>query len=100
MLVRRAYIPDALLPSDPRERDNWPFTVPCVAELTEDGLVFDRPLTFLVGENGSGKSTLVEAIAEAFGLDARGGRAGRKYGNARSKTPLGEVLRLETTAAG
>lgn len=33
-------------------------------------------------------------------MDARGGRAGRKYGNDRSKTPLGVLLRLETTAAG
>src|SRR5690606_23940511 len=53
-----------------------------------------------VGENGSGKSTLVEAIAEAFGLDARGGRAGRKYVNDRPMTPLGEVLDLDLTVQG
>ncbi|WP_291415524.1 AAA family ATPase [Actinophytocola sp.] len=69
-------------------------------ELLDHGLTFTRPVTFLVGENGSGKSTLVEAFAEAYGLDAHGGRAGRKYGNARPKTPLGEVLRLESTAEG
>ena len=63
------------------ERDRWPFTMPCVAAIARDGLELNCPVTFLVGENGSGKSTLVEAIAEAFGLDARGGRAGRKYGN-------------------
>ncbi|GGM65337.1 ABC transporter, ATP-binding protein [Longimycelium tulufanense] len=97
MLVRRAYIPESLQPGD---RAEWPFTVPCVKQLAEEGMTFDRPVTFLVGENGSGKSTVVEAVAEAFGLDARGGRAGRKYGNDRPKTPLGEVLRLETTAAG
>ena len=51
----------------------WPFTVPCVAELAENGSEFTAPLTFLVGENGSGKSTLVEAIAEAFKLDSHGG---------------------------
>ena len=55
--------------------------MPCVAAIARDGLELNCPVTFLVGENGSGKSTLVEAIAEAFGLDARGGRAGRKYGN-------------------
>lgn len=98
MLVRRASIPDNLFPEDAREQ--WPFTVPAVAELAEHGLTFDRPVTFLVGENGSGKSTLVEAVAEAFKLDARGGRAGRKYANDRPKTPLGDVLKLETTAAG
>ncbi len=97
MLVRRAYIPESLRPTEFRE---WPFTVPCVAELAEHGMMFDRPVTFLVGENGSGKSTLVEAFAEAYGLDARGGRAGRKYGNDRPKTTLGEVVRLESTADG
>jgi predicted ATPase len=97
VIVRRAYIPESLRPKDFRE---WPFTVPCVAELAEHGMTFDRPITFLVGENGSGKSTMVEAFAEAYGLDARGGRAGRKYGNDRPRTTLGEVVRLESTADG
>jgi hypothetical protein len=39
-------------------------------------------------------------VPEAFGLDARGGRAGRKYGNNRGKTPLGTVLRLDLTREG
>ncbi|GLZ78285.1 ABC transporter, ATP-binding protein [Actinorhabdospora filicis] len=98
MLVERAYVPGALLGE--RAAQEWPFTVPCVRELTERGLEFTAPVTFLVGENGSGKSTIVEAIAEAAGLDAQGGRAGRKYGNDRAKTPLGEVMRLDYTAAG
>jgi predicted ATPase len=45
--------------------------------LADHGLTFTHPVTFLVGDNGSGKSTIVEAIAEGFGLDARGGRAAR-----------------------
>jgi len=44
--------------------------------------------------------TLVEAFAEAYGLDAHGGRARRKYGNERPKTPLGEIVRLESTVEG
>ncbi|WP_317494857.1 AAA family ATPase [Haloechinothrix sp. LS1_15] len=71
-----------------------------MAELAEHGLDFTAPVTFLVGENGSGKSTVIEAIAEAFKLDAHGGRAGRKYVNDRPKTPLGELLELETTLEG
>jgi predicted ATPase len=98
MLVRRAYVPENLLPAGSEK--SWPFSVPAVAELVTGGLAFDRPITFLVGENGSGKSTIVEALAEAFGLDARGGRAGRKYVNDRPRTPLGEVLELDTTPAG
>ena len=95
MFVRRAYIPDHL--TTDIQLDSWPFTVPVVAKLAGDGLGFQRPITFLVGENGSGKSTLVEAIAEAYGLDAHGGKAGRKYVNDRPKTPLGEILRLESS---
>ncbi|MEQ7010398.1 AAA family ATPase [Actinopolymorpha sp. B17G11] len=104
VLVRRAFVPDHLhadrADTAGTTADGWPFTVPCVAELAEHGLVFEKPVTFLVGENGSGKSTLAEALAEAFGLDARGGRAGRKYANDREKTPLGEVLQLDLTPAG
>jgi predicted ATPase len=100
MFVRGAYIPDGVRPG-PTERSRWPFTVPCVAQLLEDGLSFDRPVTFLVGDNGSGKSTLVEAMAERFGLDSYGGRAGARTGRPDpTKTPLGEVLRLDTTVAG
>jgi predicted ATPase len=98
VFVCRAYIPDALQPKDYRA---WPFTVPCVAELAAHGLEFTRPVTFLVGDNGSGKSTLVEAIAEGFNLDSHGGRAAAKTGRPNpEKTPLGAVLRLETTARG
>ncbi|MGI9003544.1 MAG: AAA family ATPase [Pseudonocardia sp.] len=62
---------------------------------------FTHPVTFLVGDNGSGKSTLVEAIAEGFKLNARGGRAAVRTGKPdATTTALGEVLRLETTAKG
>ena len=61
---------------------------------------FTTPVTFLVGENGSGKSTLVEAIAEAYGLDVRGGHAGRKYASTVAKGPLGKHLKLDSTALG
>ena len=98
MFVTSVSVEQALISDE--ERDQWPFTVPCVAALARDGLELTRPVTFLVGENGSGKSTLVEAIAEAAGLDARGGRAGRKYANNRDKTPLGKVIRLGLTHAG
>jgi len=101
VLVRRLYVPDRTSDGeDGFDRSAWPYTVPCIADLLDDGLALTQPVTFLVGENGSGKSTLVEAIAEAFDLDARGGRAGRKYTNDRPKTPLGERLRLDLTAEG
>ncbi|MFJ9557969.1 AAA family ATPase [Nocardiopsis sp. NPDC101807] len=97
MFVQGIDIPEGLDTPDPSV---WPYSIPAVGRLLSDPLDFRAPVTFLVGENGSGKSTLVEGIAEAYGLDARGGRAGRKYANNRPKTPLGERLRLDLTQRG
>ena len=44
----------------------YPFNVPALRETSE--LVFERPVTFFVGENGSGKSTLLEAITQKCGM--------------------------------
>ncbi|EDY48846.1 ATP-binding cassette domain-containing protein [Streptomyces clavuligerus] len=100
MFVDRVFVPHGLAP-DRAERARWPFTVPAVAQLLNEGLTFMRPVTFLVGDNGSGKSTLVEAIAESFKLDAYGGRLARVHGRPDpTRTPLGEVLRADTTRAG
>lgn len=91
MIVQRAFVPPALVPP----AGTWPFTLGPVAGLVGDGLSFDTPVTFLVGENGSGKSTVVEAIAAAYGADVRGGHIGRRYSTeVTEKIPLGEVLNL------
>ncbi|MCC5948275.1 MAG: AAA family ATPase [Nitriliruptoraceae bacterium] len=45
----------------------WPFTVPVVRQLIDDGgLDLPAGVTVLLGENGSGKSTLIEAIAAIY----------------------------------
>lgn len=72
----------------------WPFTVPAIMEMARNGLDFERPVTFLVGENGSGKSTIVEAIAEAFRIDVRGGHGGRRYASPEELGVLSPLLRL------
>jgi predicted ATPase len=90
VIVTRARMVDT-----PRAGDEWPFTMAPVAQVARDGLAFRAPVCFLVGENGSGKSTLVEAIAEAYGADVRGGHIGRRYDNRPDKGALGEVLRLD-----
>lgn len=77
----------------------WPFSLPSVKQVVTCGLSLSEPLTILVGENGSGKSTIVEAIAEAYGLDVRGGHGGRKYASSVPKSILGNVLELESTKA-
>jgi predicted ATPase len=46
--------------------ESWPFTIPAVRELVDNGFDPAPGITMLIGENGSGKSTLVEAIAAAW----------------------------------
>jgi predicted ATPase len=74
--------------------DIWPFTVPAIRSLAESGVTLTAPVTFLVGENGSGKSTIVEALAEVFGIDVRGGHGGRLYSSAVPRGTLSSYLRL------
>ena len=54
--------------------DRWPYTIPAVRDLVEDGFEPAPGLTVLIGENGSGKSTLVEAIAAAWARHVRADR--------------------------
>jgi predicted ATPase len=65
-----------------------------------EGLRFTQPVTLLVGENGSGKSTIIEAIAEAYGADVRGGHIGRDYASPLDPSPLGKALHLQRAPAG
>jgi predicted ATPase len=91
MIVERIHVPSALI-TEPRA---WPWSVPAVGDLIDGGVVLSAPVTFLVGENGSGKSTIIEAIAEAWGVDVRGGQSGRKYSSELPKSQLGEAMRLD-----
>lgn len=88
-IVTRAFVAKSYEP------DDWPFCLAPIRQLCTDGLTFDSPVTFIVGENGSGKSTLMEAIAEAYGIDVRGGHGGRRYASTLDKGPLGEAMQLE-----
>jgi predicted ATPase len=72
----------------------WPFTVPAIRALAEEGMDFTHPVTFLVGENGSGKSTIIEAIAGAMKIDVRGGHGGRRYASTEEVDVLAPLIRL------
>ena len=64
--------------------DHWP----------ESSIVLTSPVTFLVGENGSGKSTVIEAIAEVFRIDVRGGHGGRVWASPLERGLLSSQLQL------
>jgi predicted ATPase len=59
------------------DRTGYPFCLP-LFQGSEFELIFDRPVTIIVGENGSGKSTLLEAIAVLAGFDVGGGNQGHR----------------------
>ncbi len=82
-------------PERPLPLDEWPVTIPAVAQLLRDGLTLPAGVTFLVGENGSGKSTIVEAVAMAYGLGREGGSTGSQHGTRASESPLSGSLRLQ-----
>lgn len=59
-----------------------------------DELVFDKPITFFVGENGSGKSTLLEAIAVALGFNPEGGTRNYSFSTYDSHSSLYQAIKL------
>lgn len=82
IVLRRDRVPDF---------GRYPFALPAVAGL--ERLVFDRPVTFFVGENGSGKSTLLEAIAVALGFNPEGGSRNFRFATRESHSELHAYLR-------
>jgi predicted ATPase len=91
MIVERIFVPKALV----MKPSAWPWSIPAVRDLVGDRVTLSAPITFLVGENGSGKSTIVEAVAEGWGVDVRGGQSGRKYSSELEKSVLGASIRLD-----
>ena len=89
--LRRVSLAQAGADSDER---GYPFEVPAVAALREVPLVFDAPVTFLVGENGSGKSAILEGLACAAGSIAIAGEDPSRDPTMRAARALGRRLRL------
>ena len=69
----------------------YPFSLPIVKHLSE--LVFDRDVTFLVGENGTGKSTLMEALALKLHYNPEGGNKNSLFSTRDTHSNLHEYLR-------
>src|SRR3954471_1617863 len=82
------------LASGDDEESLYPFSVPAVAALRHEPLVFDAPVTFLVGENGSGKSGILGGLACPAGSIAIAGEDPRRDPTMRDARSLGRKLRL------
>ena len=76
----------------------WPYHLPAVRQLLEDGLDLPAGVTFLVGENGAGKSTVVEAVAAAAGFNVEGGSRHARHTTRQSESPLHRALQLVRSA--
>ena len=82
-------------PEGGHDPNTWPYTIPAVAQLLDEGLDLPAGVTFLVGENGSGTSTLVEAVAVAYGLSPEGGSAHGQHSTRSTESPLHRRLLLQ-----
>ena len=74
------------------EQDSYLRKIESITKLDE--LVFEKPVTFLVGENGSGKSTMLEALAVAYGFNPEGGTKNYTFSTYDSHSKLHEAIRL------
>lgn len=77
---------------DKIERNSYLRQIEAIKELDE--LIFEKPITFFVGENGSGKSTLLEALAVAYGFNPEGGTKNYFFSTYDSHSQLHEAVRI------
>lgn len=77
---------------DKIERNSYLRQIEAIKELDE--LIFEKPVTFFVGENGSGKSTLLEALAVAYGFNPEGGTKNYSFSTYDSHSQLHEAVRI------
>ncbi|WP_018262170.1 AAA family ATPase [Methylobacterium sp. WSM2598] len=77
----------------------YPFCLP-VFRGGDFEILFERPITIVVGENGAGKSTLLEGIAALCGFDVAGGsRDHRPLDHAEALAADGDALAPALRAA-
>ena len=72
--------------------DEYPFCIPVIRKI--DHLIFDKSVTYIIGENGSGKSTILEALAVLLRLNPEGGSRNFNFSTANTHSKLYEDLLL------
>jgi len=73
-------------------RNSYLRNIEAIKDLEE--LIFEKSITFFVGENGSGKSTLLEALAVAYGFNPEGGTKNYSFSTYDSHSQLHEAIRI------
>lgn len=76
-------------------REHYPFSLPVFNQTRQ--IIFDSPVTFLVGENGAGKSTFLEAIALASDIYIWRREQGSRYQYNQYEKELYRHISLEWT---
>lgn len=85
--------------STPVDDGSYLSDLPVVRQLSQMGeLIFEKPVTFLIGENGTGKSTLLEAIAVASGFNPEGGTRNFNFSTAATHSELYRHLTISKRA--
>lgn len=74
------------------EDDSYLREIEAINKLKE--VVFEKPITFFVGENGSGKSTLLEALAVAHGFNPEGGTRNYVFSTHDTHSELCNAIRI------
>ena len=77
---------------DKIDKNSYLRKIEAIKDLKE--IVFEKSITFLVGENGSGKSTVLEALAVAYGFNPEGGTKNYSFSTYDSHSQLHEAIRV------
>ena len=90
--MNRQFIQSLSIDWNKIDNDSYLREIEAINQLEE--VVFEKPITFFVGENGSGKSTLLEALAVSYGFNPEGGTKNYSFSTYDSHSPLHHALRL------
>ena len=92
LLSAKPYLIDiTLLREKIEDREEYPFSIPALHELTS--LTFHPDVTYFIGENGTGKSTLMEAIASAMGFNPEGGTKNSLFSTRETHSNLADFIK-------
>lgn len=96
--IHMLYISKIFLRNLDGYEDEYWAELPVVHQLlTDGGIEFSTPVTFLVGENGIGKSTLIEALAVNYGFNPEGGSRNFNYHSNDTHSSLSDAITVAKT---